>query len=342
MNTYGLTVPVRNARAAMARPKNLVLVSVCTVILFCVLGSIFFWGRLHSPEESGSATIRNIGLLAAAVIAGILAIWRSAVAERQADTAQQSLLNERFQKAADMLGDKNLFVRLGGIYALRALAQENPGRYHLQVMPLFCAFLRNPPLWKDQSSYRPDHRQDVEAIVDMIRIRSGESIALERNEGYVMDLRGARLCGVRLDGADLRDAKLWNADLSSPDGNPITATRLDDADLSGANLIRARLNGAELSGACLQRSHLGSADLSGARLDCADLTRAELFGALLAGTIMSHGGTTFDGAGNRIFTKITQTQLDQACYDPNHQPMLNGLVDCETGELLIWRKSQVG
>ena len=52
----------------------------------------------------------------------LLAVWRSIVAERQADTAQQSLLNERYQKGAEMLGNEVLSVRMGGIYALGRLA----------------------------------------------------------------------------------------------------------------------------------------------------------------------------------------------------------------------------
>ena len=80
-----------------------------------------------------------------------LAIWRSTVAERQSatsqlqsETAQRGLLNERYQKGAEMLGSAVLAVRLGGIYALDRLAREHPEAYHLQIMNLLCAFVRNP------------------------------------------------------------------------------------------------------------------------------------------------------------------------------------------------------
>ena len=61
------------------------------------------------------------------------------------DTAQEGLLNERYQKGAEMLGSPVLAVRMGGIYALQQLAQDHPDTYHLQVMNLFCAFVRRPP-----------------------------------------------------------------------------------------------------------------------------------------------------------------------------------------------------
>ena len=102
-----------------------------------------FWEWL-SGGESGSTTIRNIALVAAGLIALPLAIWRGVVANRQANTAQQGLLNERYQKGAEMLGNGVLSVRLGGIYALQRLAEESPGQYHIQIMRLFCAFVRSP------------------------------------------------------------------------------------------------------------------------------------------------------------------------------------------------------
>ena len=92
-----------------------------------------------------------------------LAIWRGLVADRQAsasqqqaseaqrqaETAQGVLLNERYQTGAEMLGNETLSVRLGGIYALQRLAEEYPHQYHLQVMRLFCAFVRNPTADED-------------------------------------------------------------------------------------------------------------------------------------------------------------------------------------------------
>ena len=111
----------------------------------------FVWWDWLSEGASTSEVIRNVGLLVAGLVAFPLAIWRALVADRQASaaqrqtaTAQQGLLNERFQKGADMLGSDNLSVRLGGIYALQSLALEYPEQYYVQCMRLLCAFVRNP------------------------------------------------------------------------------------------------------------------------------------------------------------------------------------------------------
>ena len=105
------------------------------VVVIGVLLSWRFWEELGDDEESVSTTVRNVGLVIGGVVAILLAIWRSRVAERQAgaaqrqaNTAQQNLLDERYQRGAEMLGSDILAVRLGGIYGLQRLAEEHPGQ----------------------------------------------------------------------------------------------------------------------------------------------------------------------------------------------------------------------
>ena len=105
---------------------------VAAIVAVLVIGSLLswrFWDDLADDKESLSTTVRNIGLLIGGVVAILLAVWRSIVAERQADTAQQGLLNERYQRGAEMIGSDVLSVRLGGIYALQRLAAEHPEQY---------------------------------------------------------------------------------------------------------------------------------------------------------------------------------------------------------------------
>ena len=166
--------------------------------------SIMYWDWL-SIESNGS-TIRNIVLAAAAIIALPLAIWRSTVAERQAKTAQRSLLNERYLKGAEMLGSEVLSVRLAGIYALSDLALEHSEDYHTKIMSLFCAFVRNPPAkageasgpinggsstpatefdrrWGEEGNDRPARvREDVRAVMTAIGRRSSSQIETEKRK----------------------------------------------------------------------------------------------------------------------------------------------------------------
>ena len=247
-----------------------------------------------SDGESGSTTIRNLGLVLAGLIALPLAIWRSIVAQRQAETAQHSLLNERYQKGAEMLGSQVLEVRLGGIYALQSLAAGHPKEYHIRIMRLLSTFVRNPNRDKLETS----------GVMSMVNDRSEQQLALERDAEFYLDLRGANLKLLHVS-ADLSGATLWRVDISL-----------------------ASIHGSQLSGAML-----ANADLSGTVLSHSDLSGTVFHNTKLSGTDFT-GGSLPDA---RPVAGLTQAQLDQACADPDSPPKLDGVLDAETGEPLVWR-----
>ena len=253
--------------------------SIMAMLSGSVLAAIF-WGWLRS--ESNDTTVRNVALVVGGVGAVLLAIWRSRVAERQADTAQQGLLNERYQQGAQMLGREVLSVRLGGIFALQRLADEHPERYHVQIMRLLCAFVRHPtgdsslePVPEDaKGGPQTRIRQDVEAVVSVICSRGRSRIELERQQGFRLDLRGAELRGAQFPDADLSGAMLHDASLGG--------ANFWDADLSGAYLNSADLSEAQLYGAKCSSTFFWFAKLIGALLQEADLSRGNFHGATLS------------------------------------------------------------
>ena len=383
------------------------IVLVCSVVLPAVGWGWLRSGAGESGAESNSTTVRNIGFMIAGVLALVFAVWRGVLAQRQAETAQrqsetsqQGLLNECYQKGAEMLGSSVLSVRLGGIYALQRLAGEHPKQYHIQVMRLLCAFVRLPT--KDQSiasgqaAIEPGTllgiRQDVEAIMQAIGSRSKLRIALEREVEFRLDLRGVDLHGAQLLDADLSHAmfhhahlsnvnfantdltdsflsyadlsqaefhdvnftrtRLWSANLSGAMLQDADLPRIDfhNANLAGTNLLRANLSGANFQdanaanawferanlsdagflGADLSGARLAGADLSGARFWDADLNRANFADANLS-------GAEFSVDGRQAAKRLTQVQLDKARADADNPPKLNGVLDVETSEQLVWR-----
>lgn len=253
--------------------------SIAAVAVLALL--VMFWEWL-SGGDSGSTTIRNLALVLAGVVALCLAGWRSMVADRQAKTAQQGLLNERYQKGAEMLGSDVLSVRLAGIYALQRLATEHPEQYHLQVMRLFCAFVRLPTkdqtLESGQTPIRPGSllglRQDVESVMDAIGSRDSTGIALERKADYRLDLRGA----------DLREAQILNSDLSGAlfHHSNLSGTYVANTDLTGAFFRGADLSQAQFYDVSFTGAHLASANLSGAMLQGAEMVRLSFHNASLS------------------------------------------------------------
>ncbi len=79
-----------------------------------------------------------------------------------------------------------------------------------------------------------------------------------------LDLKGAKLRGVKLQEANLKEANFQGADLR-------------EADLYGANLQRADLHKADLYGANLQEANLQGANLRETNLQDADLRGANLY-----------------------------------------------------------------
>ena len=235
------------------------LIVSLVAVLAALLGAVWWcgwdWLRTGSGDlESGSTTIRNIGLL----VGGGIAIW---VAYRRSVISQFGLLNERYQKGAEMLGSEVLAVRLGGIYALQRLVEDHPKQYHVQVMRLFCAFVRHPTKAEDRgdntgptgTELKPNVkdyrlREDVQAAMAAIGTRSAADVKLEEKEN----------CRLSLLNADLTCALLIGANLT----NVI---------LSGANLTRAFVRNANLANAELALTNFSEArGLTQSQLDQAE------------------------------------------------------------------------
>ncbi len=365
----------RNAvKFVQAKPGWLLLIVLVVATAVGIWAVINYWDWLRGGSgsfESGSTTVRNVGLVIGGVVAILLAVWRSRVAERQAsaaqrqaDTARQTLLNERYQRGAEMLGSEVLAVRLGGIYALQSLAEEHPELYHIEIMKLFCAFVRDPTvrngrdaprtiaaaeLGVEESGYdQPERlRFDVQSVVEAIATRNSACIALEDKAGFRLDLRNANLHSLdlfNLEGVNLSGARLTDVDLSHVKLRPFTdLSRIRES--YQANFSKARLNRVSFEAANLEESSFRGSLLIGANLRIADLRRANLSTAVLANANLRGAelrdvklsGTKFAVKDYPPARALTQAQLDLARADPDNPPKLDGVLDAVTGKQLVWR-----
>lgn len=284
--------------------------------LFLVAATIGVWIRCPvwlTSDESASTTIRNLGLVILASVGLPVAIWRSAIAERQARAAQhqseiagQNLLNDRFEKGVEMLGHSSIgSVRIGGIHALARLASEHPGAFHLPVMQTLAAFVVDRTKRRDDETKResvdpaeskdysglapfevllaaskevgpvPDLAKDVEEAMRSIAERSAGQIALEEDTTFRMNLADASIHGFIFHEADFSDFDFTKADMRRVRG---WGARLVQARLAGADLSAANLHGADFRGADMRRVDLTAAGLSGADLREVDLGHVDLVG----------------------------------------------------------------
>ena len=274
------------------------LLVLLAVILPGVGVVIWRWDWLrevNQAEDSNSNTLSNVALIAAGILALAFAAWRAKIADsqsrtaqRQADIAQRGLLNERYQKGAEMLGSHVLATRMGGIYALQRLAEDHPNEYHVQIMRLFCAYVQHPT-GKDIEP-DADLGGDVQSVMYAIRAcrQKDAALELEQAEKFRLNLTRAHLRG-----ADLSEINLSNTDLPH------------------ANLSRAYLGRADLSGAYLLEANLAGATLAGTKMR----------GANLSGTMLTKDSLV----GKAPLTGLTQEQLDSACADSNNPPILEAV-----------------
>lgn len=209
--------------------------------------------------ESRSTTARNVGILFFGLIAIMFGIWRGFVADRQsrasqdqAETARRVMLNERFQRGAEMLGSPVLAVRLGGIYTLERLAEDEPEVYHVRIVRMLCTFARNPIV-------TGVFCEDIHEAVRVIGNRSASDIELEARARFATMLTGVNLAVASLSGANL------------------SGVILNGVNLTGASVALANLTGAHLENANLKDTILEDTNLSGANLSgVVNLTQDQL------------------------------------------------------------------
>ncbi len=302
-------------------------------------------------RESHSTTIRNLGFVIAGLVALPLAVWRAQVADRQADTARRSLLNEQYQRGVELLRSDALSDRLIGIEALHVLAEERPGEYHIPIMRLLCSFVRRPTTddaldrrmeveaesdfkWRDTG---PNYklREDVQTAMDSIAVCHERQMQIEAANNFWLDFQGADLKGADLRGKDLSSAHRTDPQVSSlasllrlRRGTDFSGAKLHKANLNGARLPRAHFTQAELL-----HTHLMDADLNGATFWSADLSSATFWSADLTDAdfrFANLSGTDFSGEGEFPATGLTQEQLNSAVIHFNDPPSLYGMVDPRT------------
>jgi hypothetical protein len=258
----------------------------------------FFLSRYIKPSTSEqkkevvSLTLQTVG--GAAFLLGAWFTWQQLINSRDAlITTQQGQITDRFTRAIDQLGkddevndargakgstayQKNLALRLGGIFALERIARDSKPD-HATVMEVLTAFVRQHAAWVDdqpeKGSAQPDIRLDIQAILTVIGRRD---LTYKRGESQRLnlsgtDLRWAILNKAKFDGVDLTSSHLENAQLKETELNEAILTNVD---LTDAVMEGGQLQGADLRGAVFRNAKVAGANFKDAKLQGADLSEA--------------------------------------------------------------------
>lgn len=235
----------------------LILVGLAIVAFVLALWKVPQWqvpaDRTLTAKER--ADIENgARLTLAQIVGGVLLVATIYFTWRTIQVNREGQITERFTRAIEQLGSRELSIRLGGIYALERIARDSE-RDHWPIMEVLTAYVRKNRRWGNHVGSGPVDKPpelpiDIQAILTVIGRRShrrGEDHPLDL---AATDLRRADLSNAHLEGARLGMANLEGADLSG-------------AHLEGAILWGARLEGTNLSGARLKGANLGGRDLGG-------------------------------------------------------------------------------
>lgn len=237
---------------------------------------------------------------------------------RNLSATEDKQITERFSKAVELLGNADIHVRLGAIYALERISKDSEKDYW-QVMEILTAYLRekSPHLPKDnmqsaslvgsvkgngQDSYLIP--TDIQAVLNVLTRRTkayhkGEEhpFDLSRSDLRKANLRKVNFQEAILDKANLQEAYLFEANFQAAyfektnlQGVILTRANLQEAYLQEANLEKAYLAGANLQeaflGANLKEAFLSEANLQEANLEKANLQKAIFWKANLKGAYL--------------------------------------------------------
>jgi hypothetical protein len=265
-------------------------------------------------------------------------------AQEELRITQQGQITERFTRSIDQLGNKNLEIRLGGIYALQRIANESEDDYE-PIVEILTAYIRNhSPRTSNLTLPAADltlPAADIKATVAVLArllVRRGH-----RGEDPLhlvpVELAGTNLKEanfqvinrpVNLERANFQEALLSNAGFGDTnlfyasferadlrEGNLLGANlgsgHLQEADLEQADLRETNLEFADFRNATLREARLYGANLTQADLRDAVLQGADLRDALFGGTLLQ--GADLKGADLRDTTHLTQAQLEETTGD---------------------------
>jgi uncharacterized protein YjbI with pentapeptide repeats len=220
----------------------------------------------------------------------------------QLKATEDGQITTRYTEAVKQLGDEaHVDIRIGGIYALKRIAEDSKDRDAPTIIDLLSAFVR-----RRSRRAEPEDREGADHPVLLYERAPDVQVALtvmtDLHLGSRIAIFGANLTGADLYGADLNGADLYGAYLTGAD--------LYGAHLTDANLIGAFLTGADLSNADLTLAHLYGAHLNGAHLYGAELYGANLRGANLRGANLN--GAQIYGDANLIGAFLTGADLSNA------------------------------
>jgi len=187
-------------------------------------------------QTDGTADLKIILTVVAALIAAPFVAWQARIASDRAETAKEEHITNRINKAVEQLSAKeHIESRIGGLYALERIAQDSE-RDHITIMEIICTFIRENAKVKKIRIMSHSPQIIRQTAISILGRRKEKRIKYEKREKFQLHLNG-----INLEKIDLEKSNLVNAWLQDTKFNH---SYLGGINLDGTWLARANFNGA--------------------------------------------------------------------------------------------------
>ncbi len=145
------------------------VVATLLVVLAVAAAFALLFGALFGDLLQVSGSSLGVGGVTVALIGAPFVIWRSIVAQKQADIAEHGLITDRIYKAVEGLGHEDAAVRMGAILSFEKIMTDSPID-RIMVLKILNAYIEHhqPAQIGDGASGIQDTAIDVQAALDVL------------------------------------------------------------------------------------------------------------------------------------------------------------------------------
>ncbi|WP_276653735.1 pentapeptide repeat-containing protein [Thalassospira lucentensis] len=278
----------------------LILLLVSIAVLLMIVATVFEGGLLIADGQA--EVIRNLGLLLAATVGLPFLVWRSIVAQKQVNVAEQGHITDRINEAVKGLGAEKVIKQI----------KKTP-RYKK----------KNDEWLLEKGKPVPALRPDGEPIIDVenfeesvpnLEVRIGSIYALERialdsprDHIQIMEI----LCAYLRENAPAKSLNPWQPKITERPKvrtdiqaviNIIGRRTKKQIEIEWTNRYRLDFRNTDLSGGDFRYGDFSGAKFHSCRLEAAMFDRALLHGSQFFGSLLNYAsfmnaelrGTRFD------------------------------------------------
>ena len=288
------------AKSITQATKSLVIPTVIILIIAGIVDAIFYQYVIKERTISLAQWISGSGALV-----GLWLFFRRITnQDKQIDIQINKEIDDRFNAAAELLGNSETSARTAGIYSLYQLIIEPKGeKYRVQVAQILCSHIRSKtqePEYQKQHRERPSN--EIQTAIDILfkDINGVKSIyqqdfskkkdfpRADLSHAYLQgaNFRKAHCRGANFGRAQLQKAIFWEAHCRWADFGRAQLQKAIfwEAQCQGADFVYAQCQGAYFDGAQCQGVNFTEAQCQGtdfthAHCQGADFTLAKIQGA---------------------------------------------------------------